>query len=260
MEEDKEVHKFYIGGEEITIISSTPPFDKKGGEGPSVTFCVETTLESLTEKYLKYLSNSTIKDDYILFLTNLKAKGTSYVNGTGPTGRTGDLIPLNLKLLSRIDPNIRMNLVELKPSKIDRMGVFARRPIKEGDLITLFPVNFYYFTGDGEEKSGRVSTYDISNNFNHSAYSIHLNKNIACVGDPNKKNCGAYLGHFINDGFKMKNDNVKKYLRISLDRRNCRIDVDIDVPIFIKVIATKDINVGEEVFLSYGVEYWRDNK
>ena len=134
---------------------------------------------------------------------------------------------------------------------------FAKRKINAGDLITLFPVNFYYIRGDNEINSALIAVYDILPNFNHFDYCVHLNRNIICIGDPNIKFNSAYLGHYINDGFKLKDGNIYIYNTISLKKANCKIEIlNKDLPMFIQIIATRDINIGEEIFLHYGAEYW----
>ena len=212
---------------------------------------IEITKESLYVKYLNYLEDKTFIPSYKSFLKNLNQKGIKYLSE--------NVIPFNLKLLGYIDNTIRLYSVELKLSSIHNIGVFARREIHVGELITLFPVNFYYFRGDLNITSALITIYDIKPNFNHFDYCIHLNKNIIAIGDPNIKDNPAYFGHYINDGFKLKDGNIDIYNKISQKRANCKIEVlNVDIPLYIQIIATADIKIGEEILLHYGVEYWRD--
>jgi hypothetical protein len=66
------------------------------------------------------------------------------------------------------------------------------------------------------------------------------------------------LGHIINDGAKhnstRKSENI--YSKISFLKSNCGF-FPLKNNLHVAVIATKDIEPDEELFVSYGITYWR---
>jgi len=64
------------------------------------------------------------------------------------------------------------------------------------------------------------------------------------------------MGHFINDGAKTnsssKSDDI--YIIISKNKQNCKFYCFKEL--HVAIIATKDINLGDELFIPYGTHYW----
>lgn len=159
--------------------------------------------------------------------------------------------------------------VELKKSLIHGLGVFAKQNINKGELITFYPGDFVEYTPNEdrhlshqvkaifrserfENKFGALTDSKYRNN----DYAFDLNSFYCIIGcnyftdDPN------YLGHFINDGAKTNSTEKQNeiYLKISNLKRNCKFHILKDL--HVAIIATKNINIGEELFIRYGLGYW----
>ena len=77
---------------------------------------------------------------------------------------------------------------------------------------------------------------------------------LGAVGDPRKHDNPHYLGHMLNDSVKLSNPEAAAvYHRISFLCESC-VDVHYEGLQF--MAATRDIKAGEELFFTYGVEYW----
>ncbi len=163
---------------------------------------------------------------------------------------------------------IGLDKVETKPSIIHGNGVFARMNIQKNDLVTFYPVDIveYYPGGKRKEKiPGKIyfskrlkrknNLTNIINYDNHS-YACHLNENFTLIADPDFKN-PTHLGHLINDvGIHDSTEqSIEKY-KETLDKTNCQI-YQSNNDLKIVVIATKNIEKGNELFLHYGVGYWK---
>ena len=224
-----------------------------------MTDVIEFDNENILSAYYTFLSIKNIRESYEEFITNLNIHGHAYIS---TIMQNNEEIPYNLKLInffsfSKLD--FLMDNVEVRQSKIHNLGVFAKKSILKNSIITLYPVNFFYFRGKHEKGGLLLSTYDIKPNFIPFEYSIMLNENIIVCGDPNIKNNNNYLGHIINDGFKLIDNNEEIYTTISNKRKNAIIaPMKSDLPIFLTVVASRDIEKDEEIFTSYGIEYWRN--
>ena len=93
-------------------------------------------------------------------------------------------------------------------------------------------------------------------------YEVRVNDTISVIGDPNRKSDSAYLGHMINDYCTIQGNNtqteeeiIRQYNIQSIQKSNCKIQVGID-QCHVEIVATRDIASDEELFLSYGSNYW----
>ena len=147
---------------------------------------------------------------------------------------------------------------EVKPSSVHGLGVFATRDIAVDSYVTLYPSDDIMFRPTTWKHramyGGRLPASVVS------AYSLKLRGEfkqlslLAAVGDPMKHDNPHYLGHMMNDSVKCSNPKaVEVYDRISSLRENC-----IDVPFegLHYMAATRDIKAGEELFFTYGPDYW----
>ena len=150
---------------------------------------------------------------------------------------------------------------KVKPSSVHGLGVFATRDITEGSYVTLYPADDIFFTPTwGQEDhvvtmNGGLLPKSVVN-----SYTLKLTgeyKQLAmlgAVGDPRKHDNPHYLGHMLNDSVKLSNPEAAAvYNRISFLRENC-VDVHYEGLQF--MAATRDIKAGEELFFTYGVDYW----
>ena len=174
-------------------------------------------------------------------------------------------------------------------------GVFTTKAIRKDEVITLYPGDaIEERTADGEvrlafgihiEEPELIKIvaalnkqydqpYDERNYDSGSQhfmmdidkarrYVLEVNDTFSLIGDPDRKADPAYLGHMINDSCKeiSRNDNDepiemgRQYDVQSIQNMNCAIEVGIE-QWHVKIVATRDITSGEELFLSYGSEYW----
>ncbi len=163
-----------------------------------------------------------------------------------------------------------LDLVEIKPSKIHGNGVFAKKNIKKDELITFYPGDIINYQPNGdrhipghitmafssqrfEEKFGNPKSSDDFNN----DYGYDIDGNYTIMGCPYFTNDSNYMGHFINDG--AKSNSTKKsdelYNKISYLKQNCRF-YNCKGGLHVAILATRDIVIGEELFIMYGTGYW----
>jgi len=150
---------------------------------------------------------------------------------------------------------------EVKQSKIDNagLGVFSLRQFKRGDIVCKYGGKFY-----SEWPEGIKDTYV-----------LNVLGGIL-VGDP-KILIGNDIGHMINDPVYVPNfnsikkkfpnlfnflesiplglyfSNIMTYIESSIFQTNVVEDING------LIIATKDINIGDEILMSYGLKYWIGN-
>jgi hypothetical protein len=171
--------------------------------------------------------------------------------------------------------------VILKPSPVHGKGVFAVRDIKAGSLLTLYPADIIQFRPKGitlekakfltqEGGSALLSTSErIQNRIKSKTklekeflklkkYRLMISAQYSIVGDPTFDDNPFYLGHFINDRFTCTSSSEKArklYLTLSMTKMNCR-HVTIENDLHTAIVATRDLKCGEELFMSYGSDYW----
>ena len=105
------------------------------------------------------------------------------------------------------------------------------------------------------------------------SYEVRINDTISVIGDPHRHSDPAYLGHMINDHCTIDDNNnniidvenniddneaelVRQYNIKSIQQSNCKIQIGIDHQCHVEIVATRNISLGEELFLSYGSSYW----
>lgn len=118
----------------------------------------------------------------------------------------------------------------IKRSKIPKAGkgLFTTVDIEKGTFIV--------------EYKGRLTTWKkIQQGKGFNGYMYYINRNHVIDAKPYKK----YLGRYANDAHGLT--------RLKGVRNNSTYTV-IDNKVFIK--AVKNITAGEEIFVSYGKEYW----
>lgn len=167
---------------------------------------------------------------------------------------------------------ISLDKVVVKPSKIHGRGVFSKIEIKKGDLITLYPChvldiipcadrhleNHVVLSANSDVINDRFGKD--WNKKDHPLlrdYAFNYDDFHSLVGHPQLDDNPSYLGHLINDAAKPTSDprSHSIYELISQSKMNC-----LFVPIkgwMVTCIALRDIEVGEELLVSYGLAYWK---
>ena len=100
------------------------------------------------------------------------------------------------------------------------------------------------------------------------SYSVFVDTQYSVLGHPSLDDNSAYFGHFANDGSSMEGmdineelgmeDNIATYLSKSREAANAKHQPFMgDAPLHHMVTrATRDIKAGEEIFVTYGADYW----
>tara|TARA_B110001450_G_scaffold35770_1_gene31448 strand:- start:805 stop:1953 length:1149 start_codon:yes stop_codon:yes gene_type:complete len=155
-----------------------------------------------------------------------------------------------------------INSVTVKSSPLHGNGVFAKRPIKKGEIITMYPCHAFLLCVEG------VGTlWAMTNGENMlrttasmlAGYSAEVEPTrISIAGDPDIYTNDA-CGHLINDGACiMKKDfdvnDVLKYIEDSLRAQNCHF-ISL-AGCALAVMASRNIKTGEEVLAAYGAGFW----
>lgn len=152
--------------------------------------------------------------------------------------------------------------LEVKPS-LYGLGVFATKPFKKDDYITLYPAHLIINMRD---KIPKLIDYLQTNTPEDLNYAMATNDNkILVQGNPAIYG-GICYGHMINDPSpnvdlfnKATSATVKKIIK-QYEKDSMMANTKYTPSnglIWIK--ATKDINVGDELTVSYGHRYWMKN-
>lgn len=169
-----------------------------------------------------------------------------------------------------LDVPIPLNKVEVRASPIHGRGVFAKQKINKGELITIYPAHYVSVRPGGHdnpgslgcigsslvERKGLVLTETI-----RSFYAFDVTEHYVIYGHPDLIDNPAFLGHMINDGAKghstKATHNQKEllvYTKVSLALSNSKFQVVGGLCVVI--VATKEIQIGDEVLVTYGYSYW----
>ena len=98
---------------------------------------------------------------------------------------------------------------------------------------------------------------DDGNIIRNNDYLMYVTEEVGVVGFAQLDNDPVYLGHFCNDGASVipqSTEDVALYLEQSVTRANAEEQSILDS--HVAIVATRDIQKDEEIFLCYGVEYW----
>lgn len=151
---------------------------------------------------------------------------------------------------------------EVKASTVAGQGVFALVDIEPGQLVTLYPAHCVINT---ERSAAGNCTLDptmpaelvakVEADKDLLSQYMYTFSNINIIGHPQMPLHHRYHGHMINDSCTLaaQGDNYDQY---SAAHANVEFLV---VPAGVTMIATRKILAGDEVFTTYGAEYWRDN-
>lgn len=159
--------------------------------------------------------------------------------------------------------------VVIKESNVHGKGVFAKKDIKKGQIVTLYPGDIAIYLPEGNNGDKTLSYNFFSDRMSSRAeegknyyldmsrYSCSIDSKHIISGCPDFTDNPSYLGHMINDRFVCDHDKITPeiYFELSLKKTNSMF-VPIADNIQVAVVARRDIKAGEEIFVSYGVQYW----
>lgn len=215
--------------------------------------------------YHKELNDSLTKEELLLRLSEVRKH---YRDNPEKNLSQSDVC---LRLLSTRFPDLMLNRCYIAKSTILEagFGVFAKRNIHEGELITLYPGDAVLIDNHEDNDDAVMAVMFGSHikqedrNFDRvtspfaRSYEMEINDNTSIIGDPNLRDYAAYLGHFINDGASLGSFDEysrKLYAKGTLSKFNAAVLVFEGA--HMGAVATRKIMKGEEIFLSYGEGYW----
>lgn len=174
--------------------------------------------------------------------------------------------------------NLMFNLLKIEfendkiyvdKSKIHGNGVFAKRDIKKGEFITIYPNHYIFSTVKNKKNLVNIINSNLVDEKKLNitddiicSYSFILDKYYTICADPRiiDKNM-LYVGHILNDALKCKSDinniNQKEkniYEKICEIKNNCKY-LNLE-NLLIVIVANQDIKQGEELLVYYGFDYW----
>tara|TARA_R110000824_G_scaffold95630_3_gene229926 strand:- start:8120 stop:8743 length:624 start_codon:yes stop_codon:yes gene_type:complete len=133
-------------------------------------------------------------------------------------------------------------------------GLFANKDFKEGDVITEYPS--YNLTIEGTcvgFKKGIGFKIPIDE-LNSEWQNCIKCKNILCYDIVEVPKNQRFKSHKANDKCYRENITIEEYLSVENQHlNNCKFDE------LFSLVAKKDIKYGEELFVSYGVRFWKGN-
>lgn len=145
--------------------------------------------------------------------------------------------------------NLKLDNVEIKNSQVHGKGVFSKKNIKMGDIITFYPFHVIIKNPDSLTKQ------DVEY-FGKYVYTI--SNKLMIAGLPDYCDDMTYVGHMINDSSTSKFK--VSYERETYTHSNCAfiniLNCDNNCAC-VAVVATTDISIGDELFVPYGHEYWK---
>lgn len=175
-------------------------------------------------------------------------------------------VNLTIKML---DTHIPLDKVYVDDSPVHGKGVFAKVKINKGELITIYPAHYVILksNGDGPGKIGVINS-DLADrksiiltNEVRRCYSFSVDKYYDICGHPSIIDNPTFLGHMINDGARghcnKSNYNLldeKLYYKVSISLSNA--DFEDVGGLCVAIVATKMIDINEEILLTYTYKYW----
>lgn len=165
---------------------------------------------------------------------------------------------------------------ECRASATHGEGVFAKCRILAGEAITLYPIDIIYphtpgvQLAENETYKGNHITEARAHQLARDICFMYNAQQAGCVvvaDSQQHRNDALFLGHMINDGAKLSLQNTPErlvaarsiYAACSAAKRNCILTnfTNKHGQLFVvAAVATRDIAPGEELFLTYGGDYW----
>lgn len=170
------------------------------------------------------------------------------------------------QLLSTRLPGLELNRCYVSESGIPNAGrgVFAKRHISAGELITIFPGDGLCIQTPREEEDiwlkarGQSEESVLELQHRGKDYALEVDwppGDLYVIGDPDLADDPAYLGHILNDGSTCLREADKSMYKCQSKARLNADQVVLD-GCHVAFTATRDITKGEELFFSYGAGYW----
>lgn len=159
-----------------------------------------------------------------------------------------------------------LNKVEIRPSIVHGNGVFANRDITRGEIVTFYPCDIMIMYPKGRESDARDmvlgyntpatydATYVIRNRHHLGIYKFMFDDDHDIIGVPELSTNPTYLGHMANDAAHVEDGDILSYKEIS--SRGMNVIFERVHGCHVALTAVRDIRKDEEIFVSYGPNYW----
>mmetsp|Transcript_15140 Transcript_15140/g.23458 ORF Transcript_15140/g.23458 Transcript_15140/m.23458 type:complete len:307 (-) Transcript_15140:261-1181(-) len=186
-------------------------------------------------------------------------------------------------LLSSRLPGLNfLNRSEVRPSRIlgAGRGLFATEGIPKGQVITCYPGDALLTKSDEYNDllwGTHVPTADLwdgnavfegtESSPPLTSYSVSVDEKYSVLGLPSLDDNPAYFGHYANDGAGIdefgldieeelgEEGNIASYVSRSNALRNA-VHTPFKGGTHMVTVATRDIQAGEEILVTYGPDYW----
>lgn len=171
---------------------------------------------------------------------------------------------------------------EVRPSRIfgAGRGLFAIEDVPCGEVITCYPGDALLASGDGTKSllwgehvpDGMIWDDEAVFAGTESAppltsYSVSVDDRYSVLGHPSLDDDPAYYGHYANDGMDGLGSGIDEELGVekSIDVYMSKSAMMANAmhrpfrgtpPLHMVTVATKNIKAGEEIFVTYGPDYW----
>jgi SET domain-containing protein len=179
-------------------------------------------------------------------------------------------IKLKKEELLTLKLGLNINKVHIKQSKIHGNGLFSSVNIKKGEIITLYPCDVLAYYPDKDRTKDYYVSYiysellnenvNLKNKFDQNRkyyknYQLSVNDDYSIIGLPEYDNDPTYMGHICNDGARGHTIADKKiYETVSILKSNACYRNICDC--MMAIVAIRDIEINEEILVTYGHGYW----
>jgi hypothetical protein len=195
-------------------------------------------------------------------------------------------------ILKRRIPNLdNGNNIQILASTIPSggRGLFCTHPIQAGEVITCYPGDALVVTmsENNDDEDDNLAAYslvwgshvppnwqfaddfelwstsrdgdgdDDDDNPPWTGYVVQVCETYSVLGLPHLDTDLTYAGHFVNDSCRaLSPKDLSRYVLESQERANARHQQVMGL--HVATVATRPIEPGEEIFVTYGPDYWRD--
>jgi hypothetical protein len=172
----------------------------------------------------------------------------------------------------------------VQSSEIHGKGLFATKEINKGDMITMYPIDVSVYETKDPETSAHKALVCYSQHptpeslapevvgntiLENRAYAHAVAANgmpLTMALETATKHDPSHLGHWANDAVcyapleedaesDAQKQSIKEYEEESYNRSNAE-HLSVARGIFVITVAKRDITVGEEITVKYGVDWW----
>jgi len=158
--------------------------------------------------------------------------------------------------LSAMDMIQEGDMTEVKESSYHGLGIFAKKDIPIGTLITIYPIHQYAL------RTKEKNTWEVKSTFNdkelYEGYGLNIDDNTKIYGCPTFHSNYMFNGHIANDPvMSLDHSDINKfilsYIFATKIKGNTKYQKDKHI---VSLIAVKDIKAGEEILVPYSLQYW----